>query len=304
MSRSVDTSDFESGRRSIFHAILDRSRRSSSPQQERNALPTASLTTRPPATAVKRSRVWMANEADPLSLAIFFGIYLSLCALGYFLRIEAFEVALMWPAAGVFIATLGITRVNRWWRVVVVAITAELIIELIIERVVNLPAALIFPFINAAEALAGATLALLLIPRPWHRRRSIEVVTAVIAVAVIVPGIGGLMATPALRLGGISLTAAVSEFGAWWAADFLGIILAAPIVGGMVLHVAVGQPLSTGRVLSAALALTISVATILLLLGVPELWRDLGLEYRLGITFCRLVLPRFAGSHSANNRSS
>jgi len=229
------------------------------------------------------NRAWLVNDADRITLAVFFIGYLLLCVLGYQLRIDAFQAALMWPAAGLLIPVLVITRVRRWWRIVVAAIAAESLTLFYAQGAVNLPLGLIFPLANAVEGMAGAALILLLVSHPWHRRSSFEITAAVVVCAVIVPGIGAVLAAPVLGFDGVSISSTVGEFRARWAAHLLGIILTAPVIGGMVLYIAVGENLSLRRGARSAAVLLLALASIFFLLGPYEIWPQLVPEYRLGI---------------------
>ena len=195
--------------------------------------------------------------------------YFALVLAGNGLKLEAYSISVMWPAAGLFLAYLVIASERDWPLIALCSFAVEIVADLLWFGTAELPMSLLFALLNALEAVGGAVLLRILIPQPWQRRNSVEVTAYVVLCALITPVFGAAVSAQVFYLTGANLEDALAEFGAWWTGDLLGILLVAPIVGGFVLRSSVPRSNRTSAVTAPLIVGFVVVAGIIALICIP-----------------------------------
>ena len=235
------------------------------------------------------ARGLIKGRAGWRSTALYFISYLMLCVIAHSLRIQPSEPALIWPPAGLFMPYLAGLRLRFWPQIVLVSFVAELLAELLWTGTLDTPYTFIYSFINVVEATCGALIFAWLVPKPWQRRQSLELVAFLVLCGTLAPLIGGLLAALVTHMTTGSLAGAVSEFGAWWLGDFLGIMLVAPIMGGAVLRAVMKEPIPRRVLLEATLALLAVSAVLVVLLRVDNVVGDFSSPIRFALVIAVLL---------------
>lgn len=226
----------------------------------------------------RREFAWILSRGGIGSLAAFFLAYLTFCVFG--LTLYASGSPLIWPAAGLLLAVLSMTKRERWWRVVLVAVIAETAALRLAGTELPGSMHLAFPIISSVEGIAGALILRWLIPQPWQRRDSRENTAYVAVFAIFAAFVGAAVAASASLVLGFSAGEAATQFSVRWFADLVGILLVGLILSGVGLSSAVPAGLRRKSQITAGIVATLVLVAIVLLL----LPRNLpsGDTYRIG----------------------
>ncbi|HYZ23712.1 MAG TPA: MASE1 domain-containing protein, partial [Rhodopila sp.] len=163
-------------------------------------------------------------------MALVFGLaYFAAITLGQATSLRPSTIATFWPAAGLYVAALLLAAPRRWPALIAAAACTNLTCEVLM---LGKPIAMVLGFAaaNALEALTGAVLIRLLTRTeraaitPGARLRD---TLAVAAGAAASPVVGATLGAAAVALATGAPFAAT--WPVWWAADALGILVAAPL---------------------------------------------------------------------------
>jgi len=170
--------------------------------------------------------VLSANIFDRAWFAVAFGfVYFFAAVLGEALSIEPGHFATLWPPSGLYLAAL-LSAPGQWRRIVLAAVAANLLFDAGLHGR-PLTIGLGFALANTCEALAGAAVIGRFFKPPF-RLESVRAVLALTALAALAgPAVGaavGAAVVVAAFNGDFS-----SSFALWWAADSIGIVIAAPL---------------------------------------------------------------------------
>ena len=180
-----------------------------------------------------RERAFVGHPVLPVAL---YGLaHFALAAVGFGLGVGASNAPWLWPAAGLLPTILAIARPEQRLGLIASAAIAERLAATACGADFLDAGGLILTLANLIEAVAGAAAVAALLPSPWYRRTSVEILTCVCVAALIVPLIGAAANGALLMLDGQGTADALVTFSAWWAADFLGILLINPLIGGVLL---------------------------------------------------------------------
>ncbi len=179
--------------------------------------------------AVPRSGWIDALRAHPLALGGLFGaLYFGALLLGLALR-DARGVGIVWPASGLLIATLLLTRRRSWPWILAIALALHGLLEGTSQTDVGIGYALFFGLVNCFEALVGASLLRRFAPRTitlsslpevlWLTTLSAGFATAAAAAIGAVAVVAG---QPGAHFGSVWLV--------WWWANALGILVVATVI--------------------------------------------------------------------------
>lgn len=189
-----------------------------------------SMTLVRPAQPANQLRGWIdVLRARPLVLGAGFGVlYLGALLLGLALR-DARGVGIAWPASGLLVATLLLTRHRTWPWVLAVALTMHGVLGELPGPGVGLGYALFFGLVNCFEGVLGASLVRRLLPRPISLRSLRQVLLLTIltagagtAVAAAIGAAGIVVGQPEARFGSVWLV--------WWWANALGTLVVATVI--------------------------------------------------------------------------
>ncbi len=159
-----------------------------------------------------------------------FGLAFWGCAeLGHFLSFPGEQhFATFWPASGLYLATLAMSRKRDWWGYVAAAIAANILSEQLFH---GQNAAMIAAFVtaNTLEAICGAALLQLVHGRPFQAETLADMVWMV--------GLGAVLSTlVGAAIGGAAVTEAFGSRSfwyharVWWTADAVGVLAVAPML--------------------------------------------------------------------------
>ncbi|WP_328353373.1 SpoIIE family protein phosphatase [Mycobacterium sp. NBC_00419] len=237
-----------------------------------------------------------ANRQDRLGAATgLFGWVALAYIVGAVLSWQTFGAGIgpaFFPAAGVTVAAMILTRRSLWPVIVAAIVVAELAVDL--RYGAGWPAAAGFAAANAVEALVGASVVLRWCKGPPDLRRRDDLARFVAGAGVLGPLAGGLIggAVTTVIRDGAWLPSAVLH---WWAGDGIGVlVIGAPILlWPKQIHVLATRKLETALILLATAALSVvafvtAVPPALLLLPVMA-WAALRLDV-LGAALAGAVL--------------
>jgi PAS domain S-box-containing protein len=163
-----------------------------------------------------------------LRRATFVGLGYFICAgIGVSLPVQPQGIASFWPASGLLVGALVISRMQSWPLILIAVLTATLAINLLMGKSPGV--SLAFASVNSLEGFTGAWLLLRCCgPRP-RMTRVRDVLGLVVLAGLVSPALASTLATVVV----------VTEVGAsyfwhlwstWWVADMLGVLMVAPLI--------------------------------------------------------------------------
>ncbi|MEO1574076.1 MAG: MASE1 domain-containing protein, partial [Pseudomonadota bacterium] len=158
-----------------------------------------------------------------------------LTLIGFALGVGSSNVPWFWPAAGLLPTVLAVARPPLRPALLLAAAVAERVAAVTHGGALLDPGGLMITFANLVEAVAGAAAVAALLPSPWYRRTSVEILASVCVAALIVPLIGAGVHGVLVFMANGSSASALAAVSTWWAADVLGILLVNPVIGGFLL---------------------------------------------------------------------
>ena len=171
---------------------------------------------------------WFRNPRNlPWALALFAVVYCAVAALGNTFYFEPEIIAAFWPASGLFLAALLVSRTRNWPFVSGTAVLAHASIEAVAFEI-GLVAAIVTALAAALEALVAATL----LRRMFRRRFSLLRLDQVVAFSITGLAAAALAALPgtAILVGGFDDPGFWTGWRTWWLADALGLLVVAPVI--------------------------------------------------------------------------
>ncbi|MFA1626454.1 PAS domain-containing protein [Rhizobium mongolense] len=171
--------------------------------------------------------VW-SHRPQFLHLGLFFAAYVLGCAFAQLLAIVPGTGISIWPASGLFIATLVVASRYSWPWWVLAGCLAELFSNFLWFHS-PLPAAFLIYIGNALEAAVGAWLVNRTCRRPDRLETLQEVLAFVVLAAGIAPVVGATVGSATLAWFGIQSQTFVAAWPLWWVGDATGILIVAPL---------------------------------------------------------------------------
>lgn len=171
--------------------------------------------------------VW-SHRPQFLHLGLFFAAYVLGCAFAQSLAIVPGTGISIWPAGGLFIATLVVASRYSWPWWVLAGCLAELFSNFFWFHS-PLPAAFLIYIGNALEAAVGAWLVNRTCRRPVRLETLQEVLAFVVLAAGIAPVVGATVGSATLAWFGIQSQTFVAAWPLWWVGDATGILIVAPL---------------------------------------------------------------------------
>lgn len=177
---------------------------------------------------VKANLISSTDRAGTVAIrALLFGaFYLLTAELGFALSFEQGSVATFWPASGLFIAVLLSQPYARWPLFLAVAAAANFLFQTYLHKK-GLPLGFGLTAASIAEASFGAAL----LRRRFGERFSLHRLPDVcwlLITACVAPMFSAILAALALR-SRFPFTPVDNLYYAWWIADCVGILIAAPL---------------------------------------------------------------------------
>lgn len=194
--------------------------------------------------------------------------FLLACA-GHALSVAPLQAPWLWPAAGLLPTILAFTPHRSWATLLAIGGLAELLALLVSGSTVVTGGALLIIAGNLAEALIAALFVTRLLPQPWQRRTSIEILAYVCVAAMLTPLIGAALTFVVTLSVSNSFALAANLFSAWWASDLLGIVLLNPLIGGVMLASGIRGSTRPRHVMFTCAVLVVWLLVVVFLVGRP-----------------------------------
>lgn len=180
--------------------------------------------------------------------------------LGMALRPTPFGTAIFWPASGMLTVLACTVAPRYWWLLAIGAVSGEIAGAYMgLDRAPTPQATIYFAFCHVAEAFAIA----LLRRRFTTAQTRADVVRTLRTISYVLAGTAGSALLAAPMLAALTTqTTLLDNTLSWWLSDFLGILLVAPILVGLLPrgHLA-RRTASAGSAEILALCLAAAVAT-------------------------------------------
>jgi len=171
--------------------------------------------------------VW-SHRPQFLHLGLFIVAYVLACGFAQSLAIVPGTGISIWPASGLFIATLVAASPYSWPWWVLGGCLAELFSNLLWFHS-PLPAAFLIYIGNALEAVAGAWLVNRILKRPVRLETLQEVFAFVVLGAGIAPIASATVGSATLAWFGIQSQSFATAWPLWWIGDATGVLIVAPL---------------------------------------------------------------------------
>lgn len=202
--------------------------------------------------------------------ALFLVVHYLLASAGHALSIAPLQAPWLWPAAGFLPTMLAFCPRRQWIILIAAAAIAELLAVLTASAVTINTGSMLAIAGNMLEAVIATLVVTRLLPKPWYRRTSIEILTYVCVAAMVTPLIGAALTFGTALSQSDSFALASNVFSAWWASDVLGIVLVNPLLGGAMLAFSVRGSTRTRHFAIAGIAIMIWMASVVWLVGRPS----------------------------------
>ncbi|NEJ18642.1 PAS domain-containing protein [Rhizobium leguminosarum] len=171
--------------------------------------------------------VW-SHRPRPLHLGLFIVAYVLACGFAQSLAIVPGTGISIWPASGLFIATLVLASGYSWPWWILAGCLAELFSNYLWFNS-PLPAAVLIYIGNALEAVAGAWLINQTLKRPVRFETLQEVLAFVILAAGIAPLVSATVGSATLAWFAIQSQSFATAWPLWWIGDATGVLIVAPL---------------------------------------------------------------------------
>ncbi|MBY5362231.1 PAS domain-containing protein [Rhizobium leguminosarum] len=171
--------------------------------------------------------VW-SHRPRPLHLGLFIVAYVLACGFAQSLAIVPGTGISIWPAAGLFIATLVLASRYSWPWWVLGGCLAELFSNYVWFHS-PLPAAVLIYIGNALEAVAGAWLVNQTLKRPVRLETLQDVFAFVVLGAGIAPIVSATVGSATLAWFGMQSQSFATAWPLWWIGDATGVLIVAPL---------------------------------------------------------------------------
>ena len=158
----------------------------------------------------------------PLLRAICIGLgYFISAGIGASFLVQPQSIAGFWPASGLLVGALVISRTQSWPPILTAVLAATLVINLLLGK--SLGVSVAFAFVNALEGVLGAWLLLRCCGPCPRMSRVRDVLGLVVLAGLVSPALASTLATVV-----IVMEVGASYFWhvwyAWWVADTLGVV--------------------------------------------------------------------------------
>lgn len=162
-----------------------------------------------------------------LSVLLFIACYAPLVALGYALKEDRLQLTILWPAAGLLLATLYFAPLRMWLPFIGAQLVTEIAVGFVLTQGYLSGFSLLFPLANLTDGVVGALLARRVIPDAAQPRLR-QVAAFLIASAAGAAAGATIGAAGAVRA--LSGQPYWHEWQVWWAGNWLGSLTVAPLV--------------------------------------------------------------------------
>ncbi|RWY83158.1 PAS domain S-box protein [Rhizobium leguminosarum] len=171
--------------------------------------------------------IW-SHRPRPLHLGLFIAAYVLACGFAQSLAIVPGTGISIWPASGLFIATLVLASGSSWPWWVLGGCLAELFSNFLWFGSPP-PAAFLIYIGNALEAMAGAWLVNRTLTRPVRLETLQDVFAFVVLGAGIAPIVSATVGSATLAWFGIQSQSFSTAWPLWWIGDATGVLIVAPL---------------------------------------------------------------------------
>ena len=164
-------------------------------------------------------------------LAAFGALHLLMVLLGYGLKQDIRDPAVMWSAAGLLFVTLWLSRPSRWPAVLAVQFVVELGVVAVLREAPPDARSALYPLANGVEAVVAALLARWLVgDMTYLRTRQILQLTLVTAAGSLVAALLVALVNTLLLARAGEPPAYLNQLQISWVGDWLGAVTIAPML--------------------------------------------------------------------------
>ena len=139
------------------------------------------------------------------------------------------QVAVFWPAAGILVAALLLSRKERWWALLAASLVGQVIGDMVWVGRRDVPLSLLFGLANTSEAFLAA----FLLRRFVADRLTFTSFREVLGLAVLGATISPMLGASIGAMGLLKIASSGSywlNWQLWWASDALGILTVTPFI--------------------------------------------------------------------------
>ena len=197
-------------------------------------------------------------------------VHFLLASAGHALSMPPLQAPWLWPAAGFLPTMLAFCPRRQWLVLIVAAAIAEILAVWAASTATINTGSIVAVAGNMLEAVIAALVVTRLLPQPWYRRTSIEILAYVCVAAMVTPLIGAALTFGTALLHSDSFALATNVFSAWWASDVLGIVLVNPLLGGAMLAFSIRGSTRLRHFAISGLIILIWLISVVLLVGRPS----------------------------------
>ncbi|MEJ2750870.1 MAG: MASE1 domain-containing protein, partial [Anaerolineae bacterium] len=175
------------------------------------------------------SSMW---ERPSLRILLYFLIHVGGVGLGILFSVNPNnleEVSIFWPAAGILVAALLLSRTRAWLGLLGASIMAQLAADVVWVGQKNIGISLYFGFTNALEAFLAAYLLRRFVGEKMAFTKLKEVLSLAVWGAAISSILGATLGAAGLVLLD-SPNAYWLNWQLWWSSDALGILMVTPVI--------------------------------------------------------------------------
>ncbi len=168
----------------------------------------------------------LARHRSAAALGLFGLAYTALVYLGYGLRSEHGMLVIIWPAAGLLLMALFLTRPRDWPWLIALQLCIEVLVDWVRAPQFQAGWSILFAAADSVDGIVGATLA-----RRWVRHAALPRIRQVLAFF----GASGLGAAASAALGALGAVNALTDVNylhqwqLWWAGNWLGSLAIVPV---------------------------------------------------------------------------
>jgi signal transduction histidine kinase len=176
----------------------------------------------------------IARFGGPMGMVAAFAIaHTFLILLGYALKETISDPAVMWPSAGLAFVAFWLAPLRLWPAILLAQFIVEFAVGAVLLDPFRPTLAALYPMANAIEAMVGAAITRRLVGDTFYlRTRQILQILFATAAGAATGAMLGAWANATTFTTGLQPLEYLHQLQIWWAADWLGVLVVAPMLVG------------------------------------------------------------------------